>query len=133
MTLTVGIPESTAFVEMDRVRFRQLIMNLLNNAVKYTYAGGEVKVECSLDDRSLEIMIIDTGIGIAPGDLPRIFDRFWRVDPVRSSTGRRPGAGLGLSIARWVAESHGGTLTARSRPGKGSAFTIRVPISASGS
>ena len=64
----------------------------------------------------------DTGIGIAPGDLPHIFDRFWRADPARSRTGERPGTGLGLAITKWIAEAHGGSITVQSRPGRGTVF-----------
>ena len=69
----------------------------------------------------------DTGIGIAPGDLPHIFDRFWRADPARSRTGERPGTGLGLAITKWIAEAHGGSITVQSRPGRGTMFTVRLP------
>jgi signal transduction histidine kinase len=74
--------------------------------------------------------VADTGIGIAPGDLPHIFDRFWRADPARSRTGDRPGTGLGLSITKWIAEAHGGSITVQSRPGRGSVFTVRLPRAA---
>jgi two-component system OmpR family sensor kinase len=71
--------------------------------------------------------VSDSGIGIAPGDLPHIFDRFWRADPARSRTGERPGVGLGLAITKWIAEAHGGSITVQSRPGRGSTFTVRLP------
>ncbi len=73
------------------------------------------------------LTVRDTGIGIAPGDLPHIFDRFWRADPARSRTGDRPGTGLGLAITKWIAEAHGGTITVQSRPGRGTMFTVRLP------
>jgi signal transduction histidine kinase len=69
----------------------------------------------------------DSGIGIAPGDLPNIFDRFWRADQARSRTGARPGTGLGLAITKWIAEAHGGSITVQSRPGRGSTFVVRLP------
>jgi two-component system sensor histidine kinase BaeS len=74
----------------------------------------------------------DSGIGIAAGDLPHIFDRFWRADPARSREGERPGVGLGLAITKWIAEAHGGTITVQSRPGRGTIFTATLPRSATG-
>jgi len=73
------------------------------------------------------VAIADTGIGIAPGDLPHIFDRFWRADSARTRTGERPGAGLGLAICKWIAEAHGGTIEVQSRPGRGTTFTVTLP------
>ena len=72
------------------------------------------------------ITVADSGIGIAAGDLPHIFDRFWRADPARSRTGERPGTGLGLAITKWIAEAHGGSITVQSRPGRGTAFTVTL-------
>lgn len=131
VAVEVTVPEESFTFMVDRSRFRQLAMNLLSNAVKYTPAGGRVYVECEVDGQRLVFRVRDTGIGIAPGDLPHIFDRFWRVDPARSSTGRRPGTGLGLAICKWIAEAHGGSITARSRPGRGSTFTVTVPLESS--
>jgi len=73
------------------------------------------------------ISVRDTGIGIAPGDVGRVFDRFWRADPARSRTGERPGIGLGLAISKWIAEAHGGSIGVTSRPGRGSTFTVTLP------
>ncbi len=129
VSVTVPLPEDPVSAKLDRARIRQLIMNLLANAVKYTPRGGKISIEWSTAEESLVLTVRDSGIGIAPGDLPHIFDRFWRVDPARSSTGRRPGAGLGLAIGRCIAEAHGGTIVAKSRPGRGSTFTVIVPRS----
>ena len=71
--------------------------------------------------------MLDTGIGIAPGDLPNVFERFWRADLARSRTGEHPGTGLGLAISKWIAEAHGGSITAQSRPARGSTFTVVLP------
>ena len=76
------------------------------------------------------ISVRDTGIWIAPGDVDRVFDRFWRADAARSRTGERPGFGLGLSICKWVAEAHGGSIAVTSRPGRGSTFTVTLPRTA---
>jgi signal transduction histidine kinase len=86
-------------------------------------------VDLELADRGTDVTITvrDTGIGIAPGDLPHIFDRFWRADPARSRTGDRPGVGLGLAITKWIAEAHGGAITVQSRPGRGTRFIVTLP------
>ncbi len=106
----------------------QLMLNLLDNAVKYTPPGGRVAVDWSLQDGWAVVRIADTGAGIARDELDRIFDRFYRVDKARSRS--EGGSGLGLSISRWIAEAHGGSITAESEPGKGSTFTVRLPVSA---
>ena len=79
------------------------------------------------DTEAVTFSVRDSGIGIAPGDLPHIFERFWRADPARSRTGDRPGVGLGLAITKWIAEAHGGSITVQSRPGRGSVFIVRLP------
>jgi two-component system, OmpR family, sensor kinase len=78
---------------------------------------------------SVQLVVGDTGIGIAAGDLPHIFDRFWRADPARSRDAERSGAGtgLGLAITKWIAEAHGGTIAVQSRPGRGTVFTVSLP------
>ncbi len=109
-------------------RLRQLLMNLLTNAIKYTPQGGAVEVALVAADQQAVLQVRDTGIGIAPGDLEHVFERFWRADPARSRTGERPGAGLGLAIAKWITEAHGGTIEVQSRPGRGTTFTVRLPL-----
>jgi two-component system, OmpR family, sensor kinase len=84
-------------------------------------------VGCRRSDVAVVITVQDTGIGIAPGDLPHIFDRFWRADPARSRTGERAGVGLGLAISKWIAEAHGGSIEVESRPGRGTTFTVTLP------
>jgi len=101
------------------------IANLLDNAVKYSDDGSKVVLESRLNDGWIEIVVTDTGVGIPPRDIDRIFERFYRVDRARSrDTG---GTGLGLSIVRHVATNHSGEVTVQSREGEGSTFTIRVP------
>jgi heavy metal sensor kinase len=110
----------------------QLVLNLLDNAVKYTPAGGAVTVAWATEGdppRRAAIRVTDSGPGIAEEHLPRIFDRFYRVDQSRNQASG--GSGLGLSISRWIAEAHGGTLTAESAPGSGSTFTVRLPLTSS--
>jgi two-component system sensor histidine kinase BaeS len=116
-----GDPEAV----VDPVRLRQMVGNLVANAVRHTPAGGAVTVSAGYDHNGLVIAVRDTGVGIAEADLPRIFDRFWRADTSRTrATG---GSGLGLSIARKLAEAHGGDITVASRPGAGTVFTVRLP------
>jgi signal transduction histidine kinase len=104
----------------------QLMLNLLNNAVKYTDDGGEVIMEWQARDGLAELMVRDTGPGIPPEHLPHVFERFYRVDSARSRA--EGGAGLGLSICRWIAEAHGGSISVESAPGRGSTFTVRIPL-----
>ncbi len=102
-----------------------LVRNLVDNAVRYTPAGGSVDVRVSDDLDTVILLVSDTGVGIPGRDLPRVFERFYRVDRARSrETG---GTGLGLSIVRHVAENHGGSVTVRSELGAGSTFEVRLP------
>lgn len=114
-------------IPADEDLLLQLWLNLLDNAVKYTAAGGEVTVRWDLDGQHAAVRVSDTGIGIPPEHLPHIFDRFYRIDPARSRA--EGGAGLGLSISRWIAEAHGGTIDAESSSTAGSTFTVRLPLS----
>src|SRR3712207_9418903 len=101
----------------------QVASILLDNAVKYTPDGGSVTVRVEEKDGGVALAVSDTGIGIAEDQLPLIFERFHRADPSRSEGG----VGLGLSIARQIAESHGGQIRAQSTPDKGSTFTLLIP------
>jgi signal transduction histidine kinase len=125
--MSVETPVTPVIVAVDRSRIRQLLLNLLTNAVKYTPRGGRVNMRLDLADGLITLAVSDTGIGMAPGDLPHIFDRFWRADSARTRTGERPGAGLGLAICKWIAEAHGGTIAVHSRPGRGTTFTVTLP------
>jgi len=125
--MEVTTPADPVVVSVDATRIRQLILNLLTNAVKYTPAGGSVRLQLGPVNGKLTLSVADTGIGIAPGDLPHIFDRFWRADSARTRTGERPGAGLGLAICKWIAEAHGGRIDVVSRPGRGTTFIVTLP------
>lgn len=114
----------------DRPRLRQLFLNLITNAIKYTPAGGRVDLGLGKHSDNVTFAVRDTGIGIAAADFPHIFDRFWRADRVRSRISERGGFGLGLAISQWIAQAHGGSLTASSRLGKGSLFTVTLPLPA---
>jgi signal transduction histidine kinase len=124
------MPEDPVRLAVDRHRIREMLLNLVTNAIKYTPQGGTVALTLSEDEDAVMFTVRDSGIGIAPGDLPHIFDRFWRADPARSRTGDRPGTGLGLAITKWIAEAHGGSITVQSRPGRGTIFRVRLPKSA---
>jgi signal transduction histidine kinase len=115
-----------ASVEAGRIR--QLLLNLVTNAVKYTPPGGEVELTLDVQGGEAELVVRDTGIGIAPGDLEHVFDRFWRADPARSRTGDRPGVGLGLAIVKWIVEAHDGTISLQSRPGRGTTVRVLLPL-----
>jgi heavy metal sensor kinase len=121
------IPPQPVLLQVDRNRIRQLLLNLSTNAVKYTNPGGEVAIGLTDSGAAVELVVRDTGIGIAPGDLPHIFDRFWRADPARTRESERAGVGLGLAITKWIAEAHGGSIVVQSRPGRGTIFTVTLP------
>jgi two-component system, OmpR family, sensor kinase len=112
----------------DPTRLRQLFLNLVTNAIKYTPAGGKVDIGLGVHPDNVTFAVRDTGIGIAAADVPYIFERFWRADRVRSRMSERGGFGLGLAISQWIAQAHGGTLTASSRLGRGSLFTVTLPL-----
>lgn len=112
-------------VRGDETQLNSMFNNLVDNAVKYTPSGGRVEVTGGGEGDEVVVRVADTGIGIQETKLPRIFERFYRVDKARSkATG---GTGLGLSIVRHVAENHGGRVTVESAPGEGSTFTVYLP------
>jgi heavy metal sensor kinase len=112
-------------VQGDGGRLRQVFSNLLDNAIKYTPEGGTVEVRVGRRDRSAVVTVRDTGIGIPAEHLPRVFDRFYRVDKAR--TRAEGGTGLGLSIARSIVAAHGGRIELESAPGRGTACTVTLP------
>jgi signal transduction histidine kinase len=126
--ITVMMPEpERATVLGDPTRLRQLFLNLTTNAIKYTPRGGIVELSLTCHDRSVAFSVRDTGVGISAADLPHIFERFYRADRARSRTPERGGFGLGLAISQWIAEAHGGSISVRSRLGRGSTFTVTLP------
>jgi signal transduction histidine kinase len=112
----------------DEGRLRQLFLNLVTNAIKYTPKGGRVELSLSRRLDGIAFAVRDTGVGISAADLPHIFERFWRADRSRSRASAQSGFGLGLPIGSWIAHAHGGTLTAASKLGKGSTFTVTLPL-----
>jgi signal transduction histidine kinase len=126
--VTLSVLED-GMVDGDVRRLRQLFLNLITNAIKYTPRGG--KVELSLSQRiggEIVFTVRDTGIGISAVDLPHVFDRFWRADRARSRASERGGFGLGLAISQWIAQAHGGRVAVQSRLGRGSAFSVTLPL-----
>lgn len=114
-------------IQGDADRIKQLFLILVDNAIKYTPAGGHVAVSLASDGPVVRFTVHDTGIGITAAALDRVFERFFRADPARS---RDPGGtGLGLSIARWIAAEHGGTIQLASEPGRGTIATVCLPHS----
>jgi signal transduction histidine kinase len=110
----------------DEDRLKQLLLILLDNALKYTPPGGQVILGLDYDATGVTIQVRDTGVGIASEDVPHVFERFYRADPGRSCD--PGGTGLGLPIAQWIVEQHGGTITLISQSGKGTCVTVRLPL-----
>ena len=136
LTVTMPVVEPVT-VAGDPTRLRQLFLNLITNAIKYTPRGGSVELTLESFGKSVAFSVRDTGVGISAADLTHIFERFWRADRARSRpllTGDRPwmaergGFGLGLAIGQWIAEAHGGSISVRSRLGRGSTFTVTLPV-----
>jgi signal transduction histidine kinase len=123
---SASIPEVSIWVDADAEAVRRALLILIDNAAKYTPEGGSVRLHLSANDGFAKLTVSDTGIGIAPADLPHIFDRFWRADKARSRS--HGGAGLGLSIAKWIAETHAGSITVESEVGRGSVLSLHVPL-----
>jgi signal transduction histidine kinase len=125
ITLRMGECPDSAVAMADPVKVEQVILNLCSNAVKFTSAGGRVEVTCATGDGRVSVAVSDTGEGIAPDQLDRIFEPFVQLG--RSLTSSREGTGLGLAISRDMARAMGGDLTVRSRLGAGSTFTFTLP------
>jgi signal transduction histidine kinase len=113
-------------IQGDRERLHQLLVILLDNAFKYNHPGGRVTITGTKTDKHVSVSVADTGIGIAPENLPRIFDRFFRGDKARSRDSG--GTGLGLAIAKWIVEKHRGKIVVESDPGRGTKFTVTLPL-----
>jgi len=113
-----------AYVMGDELRIRQLLLNLIGNGIKYTPEGGRINLSLEKEDGFINISVRDNGIGIPEEDQPYIFDRFYRVDKARS----KGGSGLGLSIAKWIAEAHRGSISVASQLGSGSVFNVKLPL-----
>jgi len=124
LALEADFPADLPKVYGDRDRLEQVLVNLLDNAIKYTPAGGGVRLSAVRDDGRVRVDVTDTGIGIPAPDIPRIFERFYRVDKARSRD--MGGTGLGLAIVKHIVQGHNGTLSVKSTPGQGSCFSFTV-------
>jgi two-component system phosphate regulon sensor histidine kinase PhoR len=126
LRISVNLPQSLPDIAADRRRLAEVLQNLLDNAMQYTPAGGQIMVSASADTAEVTFTVSDTGIGIPQADQPRIFERFYRVDVARSR--EVGGTGLGLSISKHLVEVHGGRIWVESEVGRGSQFHFTVPI-----
>jgi signal transduction histidine kinase len=122
--VTVVVDHEPAPMEGDPARLRQLVMILIDNAIRHSPAGGEVRVAIRSADGSATLSVADQGPGIRPADMPHVFDRFWRAPDAPAG-----GTGLGLAIAKWIAERHEGSVAAASPAGGGATFEVRLPLS----
>ena len=125
-TLAIDIPADLPDILADRDRLAQILINLLDNAVKFTPEGGRVTLSAKMADGRVVLAVRDNGVGIPPGDLPRIFERFYRVG--RSRDRREGGTGLGLAIAKHLTQAMGGTIEVESVQGSGTTFRVSLPV-----
>ena len=130
LDLNLSLPAGPAWVLGDRDRIEQVIINITTNAVRYTSEGGSVEMSAALKGSEVLLSVQDTGIGIPKEDIPRIFDRFYRVDKARSRA--LGGTGLGLSIAFEIVRRHNGRMEIESEVGKGTTMTVHLPCLAEG-
>jgi two-component system sensor histidine kinase BaeS len=122
--LRVGVPGGRVVVRADPARIEQILLILLDNAVRHTPAGGRIQVTVRREDDEALLGVADTGEGIDPDAQAHVFDRFYQADPSREGRG----TGLGLAIARGIVRAHGGSIDLESVPGAGSVFTVRLPL-----
>ena len=125
LDIDFGPVEETTLIVADEEAVHQIFDNLIDNAIKYTHDGGWVRVTCRMDEEAVEVEVADSGIGIPRDDLPRVFERFYRVDKARSR--EMGGTGLGLAIVKHVIQSIGGQITVTSRVGEGTHFRVLLP------
>lgn len=126
LVFEVRQPDHPVIVDGDPPALRRLFLILIDNAVKYTAAGGHVTIRMAPGDGIVTVEVRDSGIGIPQEHLPRIFERFYRADKARSA--QTGGAGLGLAIASWIVNVHGGSIEVQSRAGEGSTFRVSLPL-----
>ena len=120
------VPEEPVRAFIDADRMQQVLHNLIENAIRYTKAGGAIRVRLTETPGEARLEVSDNGIGIATRDVPLVFERFFRGDLARRAY--PGGSGLGLSIARWIVEAHKGRIEVVSRVGEGTTFTVKLPL-----
>jgi two-component system sensor histidine kinase KdpD len=121
--VAIRIPDDLPLVEIDDVLIERVVVNLLDNVLKYTPSGSPIEIAAAAREGAVAVDVLDRGPGFAPGEEQRIFDKFYRGEASRS----REGAGLGLAVARAIVEAHGGGISAENRPGGGAAFRFTLP------
>jgi signal transduction histidine kinase len=126
LTVTVDVPDDLPLLRADRAHLRKMLLNLVDNAAKYTAAGGRVKIRAVARADRVEVSVADTGVGVPSQDRLHVFDPFYRVPGTRTQRGQAA-TGLGLALTKRLAEAQGGTIGFTSRPGRGSTFTISLP------
>jgi two-component system, OmpR family, phosphate regulon sensor histidine kinase PhoR len=125
LRLELQVPTASPIIRADQRRLEEVLNNLLDNAVKYSHQSGRITVEAAAPDEQVLLSVRDEGVGIAPADLPRIFERFYRADRARSR--ELGGTGLGLSIVKHIAQLHGGRVEADSTLGQGTTIRVILP------
>ncbi len=125
IAVNLNIPQEQVIIQADSLRLRQVLLNLLTNAIKYTPDNGSIELALQRSDNQLTIDVKDNGIGISQEHVERIFDRFYRVDKTRNRNDG--GSGLGLAIVKWIVDAHDGDITVISTPGQGSCFSVKLP------
>jgi two-component system phosphate regulon sensor histidine kinase PhoR len=126
LTINIDVPDDLPAVQGDPDMIRQVLLNLVDNAINYTQPGGTVLVRASVEQGELRVDVQDNGIGITPENLSRLFERFYRVDKARSR--EMGGTGLGLAIVKHIVEVHKGKVQVESKVGRGSTFSFRLPL-----
>jgi two-component system sensor histidine kinase VicK len=119
-------PEQVLLLDMDRDRVEQVVLNIISNAIKYTKEKGRIDVDVILQRATVQIVVSDNGVGIPEKEIPRVFERFFRVDKARSR--QRGGTGLGLAISKQIVDEHQGSIDITSKYGKGTKVTITLPL-----
>lgn len=126
-TLTYQLPPQPVTIKADQQRMKQLLLNLLDNAIKYTDHGGTITLSLMTENQQAVLSITDTGRGIPAEDVPHVFERFFRRS-AKTADRSASGSGLGLSIVKWIVDAHGGSIDVQSKVGEGTTFTVRLPL-----